>query len=269
MAGFTKLHQAILHSSVWSQPHYVRVVWVSMLAMANADGVVEASTSGLARAANVSLEECRQALELLMGPDDESRDGTSGERVSRVEGGFYLLNYANYRDRQTKQQAAAADRMRKKRAEKRGDGEVRERSRTFEPVTPCSTEAEAEAEAEAEKKKARKRAAPPPARPSDVEEQVWEDWKTHRQRKNAIVSKSVLDGLRKEAKKAKLTLQEAMLMQVTNGWQGFQAAWVDRLKEDDKPKGYTNVPGGISADVVEAARRTEERWRLRDQEGQK
>ena len=58
-------------------------------------------------------------------------------------------------------------------------------------------------------------------------------------------------------------------MQVTNGWQGFQAAWVDRLKTSEKPKGYTNMPGGISVDVVEAARRTEERWRQRDQEGQK
>ena len=267
MAGFTKLHQAILHSSVWSQPHYVRVVWVSMLAMANADGVVEASISGLARAANVTLEECREALELLMGPDDESRDGTSGERVARVEGGFYLLNYANYRDRQTKQQAAAAERMRKKRAEQRGDENVRERARTCEPVTLCSTEAEAEAEAK--KKKARKRAAPPPARPDDVEEQVWEDWRAHRRRKSATVSVTVLEGLRKQAGLAKISLQEAMVMQVANGWQGFQAAWVDNLKKEEPAKGYPNVPGGISVDVVEAARRTEERWRQREQEGKK
>ena len=259
MAGFTKLHQAILHSSVWSEPHHVRVVWVSMLAMANADGVVEASVSGLARAANVTLAECREALELLMGPDDESRDGTSGERVARVDGGFYLLNYSNYRDRQTKQQAAAADRMRKKRAEQRGDASVRERSQTCEPVTPSSTEAEAEAEAE--KKKARKRAATPLARPDDVDEQVWKDWRAHRRRKSATVSVTVLDGLRKQAVLAKISLQEAMVMQVANGWQGFQAAWVEHLKKDEPPKNYPNAPGGISVDVVEAARRTEERDR--------
>ena len=118
------------------------------------------------------------------------------------------------------------------------------------------------------KKKARKRAATPLARPDDVDEQVWKDWRAHRRRKSATVSVTVLDGLRKQAVLAKISLQEAMVMQVANGWQGFQAAWVEHLKKDEPPKNYPNAPGGISVDVVEAARRTEERWRKRAEEGQ-
>ena len=46
MAGFTKLFNTIVSSTIWREDSDTRVVWVTMLAMADRDGHVEASNSG-------------------------------------------------------------------------------------------------------------------------------------------------------------------------------------------------------------------------------
>ena len=64
------------------------------------------------------------------------------------------------------------------------------------------------------------------ARPSDVSEQVWQDYIQLRKTKKAPVNKTVIDGVIAEANKVGLTLQDALEMQVRRGWQGFDATWV-------------------------------------------
>ena len=64
------------------------------------------------------------------------------------------------------------------------------------------------------------------ARPSDVSEQVWVDYTTLRKTKKAPVTKTVIDGVKEEASKVGMTLQEALAMQVSRGWQGFDSSWV-------------------------------------------
>lgn len=77
------------------------------------------------------------------------------------------------------------------------------------------------------------------ARPSDVSEQVWADFQQLRKTKKAPVTKTVVDGVRDEAAKVGLTLQEALAMQVSRGWQGFDSSWV---KAANQPS--TNVFAG-------------------------
>lgn len=121
MVGFTKLHGLILDSSIWLESTDVRIVWITMMAMADKDGVVQASIGGLAARARVDREACVQALAILAGPDPDSRDGTTGERIEKTEGGWVLLNHANYRDKQTREQRLTADRVRRHRDGRRGD----------------------------------------------------------------------------------------------------------------------------------------------------
>lgn len=117
MDGYTKLHAVILDSSIWLEPTHTRIVWITMLAMADADGHVEASLRGLAARARVTDEECRQAIASLIGPDPDSRDGTTGERIRQVEPGvWFVINHEKYRDRQTRRQALGAARSRRYRA---------------------------------------------------------------------------------------------------------------------------------------------------------
>lgn len=129
MSGYAKVHQTILDSSIWSEPHATRIVWITMLAMADADGVVSASVSGLARRAVVTRDECEAALETFLAPDPDSSDGTSGERIERVRGGWRILNHGHYRrlgsqeDRKEKARDRAARSYAKKSAEKRREAQ--------------------------------------------------------------------------------------------------------------------------------------------------
>lgn len=118
---FVKIHGEILDSSIWGEGHATRIVWIAMLAMADLDGIVQASVGGLARRAVVTREECDAALSVLLSPDPDSRDGTTGERLEKVPGGWLVLNHMHYRDKRTPQQIATAKRVAAHRARARGD----------------------------------------------------------------------------------------------------------------------------------------------------
>jgi len=95
VSGYTKLFSTIVASTIWREPDHVRIVWITMLAMSNADGVVEASVPGLADLARVTVEQCEDALFRLRTPDPYSRTkDNEGRRIADVDGGFLILNRA-------------------------------------------------------------------------------------------------------------------------------------------------------------------------------
>ena len=102
---YTKLFHSILDSTIWLEPLPVKVTWITMMAMADADGVVLASVPGLAHRAGVSVEECREAIAKFSGPDPESRTKEfDGRRIDAVEGGWKLLNHGKYRNMMSKEE---------------------------------------------------------------------------------------------------------------------------------------------------------------------
>lgn len=95
---YTKLFGSITASTVWQEPAGTRLVWITMLAMADAHGCVWASVPGLARIANVTLDETVTALATLSAPDKWSRTpDNEGRRIEAIDGGWRLLNHAKYR----------------------------------------------------------------------------------------------------------------------------------------------------------------------------
>jgi len=64
-AGYTKLFSSIVHSTVWRESNHVRLVWVTLLALCDRDGRVEASVPGLADAARVTVPECGRHREAV------------------------------------------------------------------------------------------------------------------------------------------------------------------------------------------------------------
>lgn len=95
---YTKLFSSITESTVWGEPYATRIVWVAMLAMADQAGNVYGSVPGLARRANVSLQEVEVALASFMSPDPYSRTkDEDGRRVEEIDGGWRLINHAKYR----------------------------------------------------------------------------------------------------------------------------------------------------------------------------
>jgi hypothetical protein len=56
------------------------------------------------------------------------------------------------------------------------------------------------------------------------------------------MSQTVISSLAKKAEAANLTLAQALEIQITNGWQGFEAHWLDRGKGKDGGKVPKQTP---------------------------
>ena len=133
MDGYCKLHAKIITSSIWNAPDHVRLLWITMLATADAGGHVEGSVGGLAHMARISVAQAKDALEALAGPDPDSGDETSGERIRKVAPGvWHILNHSHYRERQTRRQALQASASKRYRENKQGDDD--ESSSSSSPV---------------------------------------------------------------------------------------------------------------------------------------
>jgi hypothetical protein len=170
---YTKLFSSIITSTVWSEDHETRIVWITMLAMADKNGEVQGSVPGLARVAAVSLDGCRAAIKKFLSPDEDSRTQLDeGRRIEEIDGGWHLLNYGKYREMASKEEQVAKATARTQRYRERqkrnlstgGDGAVYADSTLVHGLAT-----EAEAEAEAEKKGNKDSAAVASVSPADPE----------------------------------------------------------------------------------------------------
>jgi len=150
MAGYTKLFSSIVASTIWRESKETKIVWITLLAMANADGRVDASVPGLADMARVTVDECVAAIGVLSAPDSWSRSKEfDGRRIEAIPGGFRVLNYAKYRESRDPE----IRREQNREAQARFREKMKEVSQSKPEVSrdkPRSAKAEAEAEAEAE-----------------------------------------------------------------------------------------------------------------------
>jgi len=116
MGGYAKLFADIVDSSIWTEPNPIRVVWITMLALADGDGYIRGSPGWLASKAHVTLEECTEALRRFQLPDPASRTPDhEGRRIEAVDDGWIVINYLVFRDRlsQDSKSAATRERVRK------------------------------------------------------------------------------------------------------------------------------------------------------------
>lgn len=129
--SYAKLFGHILHSTIWQQPDHVRIVWITMLALKDADGIVQASIPGLAKASGETLSDTQNALAVLLSPDEFSRTKDhEGRRIAEVDGGWRVLNHEKYRDMEDQE-----DRRRKD-AERQARKRERDRHAASRDVTP-------------------------------------------------------------------------------------------------------------------------------------
>jgi hypothetical protein len=153
---FTKLFSSITASTIWAAPDQTRIVWITMLAMADQHGRVWASIPGLANIARVSIEATETALAELMAPDKYSRTTEhEGRRIAPIDGGWRLLNHGKYRAIRDEESIKESKR---RYINNRRAAERKAASHAVEDVEQCRTDVdrsrantEAEAEADTEK----------------------------------------------------------------------------------------------------------------------
>ncbi len=149
--GFTKLFNTIVTSTIWQEDDKTRIVWITMLAIADAFGNVFAAIPGLASVANVTIEAAQKAVENLLAPDEWSRTKDfEGRRIEVIDGGWHILNYGKYRkmmdEEERKEYKAkwARESRRHKRTNVDKQGQVETESRQNGHRQRQSTEGEAE-----------------------------------------------------------------------------------------------------------------------------
>ena len=87
----------------------------------------------------------------------------------------------------------------------------RTRQRTTEPI---------------QRKHSSKRTNVSMERPADVSDGVWSDYVQARTNRKAIISDSVIQGLRKEAESAEMTLEAVLMKMTEKGWISFDHRWL-------------------------------------------
>lgn len=116
--AYVKLFQSLLDSTIWAESDSTRIVWLTMLVIADKNGEVMSTVPGLAHRARVSIEACQSAIDKLSSPDKYSRSKLAeGRRIVAIEGGWELVNHADYRMKASKEdeKRATAERVRRHR----------------------------------------------------------------------------------------------------------------------------------------------------------
>jgi len=156
MANYTKLFNSIVTSTIWTEDDKTRIVWITMLAICDQNGEVQASIPGLARLSGVSVADAEMAIGKLLSPDKHSRTPDfDGRRIVPIDGGWELLNHAKYRRMASLEDRKEATAKRVKRHRARNANVTQcnapvTHSNADVTLLPDKAEAEAEAEAEAD-----------------------------------------------------------------------------------------------------------------------
>lgn len=242
---FTKLFHSILASSIWREDDHTRLVWITMLAMADRNGYVGSSIPGIASMAHVPLEAAAAALEKFLSPDPWSRSTEfEGRRIEVADRGWNILNYDRFRDMRDEEARKEYERDRKRRSRAARSsvpscpGQVQNVTVGPLPSAHADVEVDVDRDGEVQKKKARDVAV---ARPPDVSEQVWNDYVSLRKDKRAKLTATALAQLIREAAKAGRTLEDVLTECVTRGWTGFKADWA-KDRATTAPKAASGEP---------------------------
>jgi hypothetical protein len=99
MSGFALLWSKILRSSIWiNESKETKLLWIACIALRDSNGEIQCSLVGLADAAKLTVEECRESLKVLLSPDkDDSSGMDDGRRLREIPGGWLVVNHDMYR----------------------------------------------------------------------------------------------------------------------------------------------------------------------------
>lgn len=97
--SFALLWSGILDSSLWlEETKETRLLWVTMLALKDADGKIIMGVVGLEHRSKLTRDEVLEGLKRLSEPDPNDHSGVEeGRRIREIEGGWQIVNHDMYR----------------------------------------------------------------------------------------------------------------------------------------------------------------------------
>lgn len=136
MNTWAPLWSGCVDSSLWDEPDFVVKVFLTMMALKDADHIVRLTAYQIGRNARKTEPEVLEALRILSSPDTRrlEKQEFEGRRIQKVEDGWLILNGQKYRDMVSEERrkaknrrAQAAWRERQKAKKEGGGGSERER----------------------------------------------------------------------------------------------------------------------------------------------
>lgn len=99
MNTWAPLWNGIVDSSIWDEPDYVVKIFLTMMALKDADHVVRLTAYQIGKRARKSESEVLDALKILSSPDKRrmEKQEFDGRRIRAVEEGWLVLNGEKYR----------------------------------------------------------------------------------------------------------------------------------------------------------------------------
>lgn len=233
MFSYGKIFGSMFTGSMIGSGPVVLSLWAYVIANAQPPGVVELNPRLLAYIIGCKVDEIVAAIEVLCSPDKSSRtEDMEGRRLIQ-EGTmqYRVVTWAKYNKVRNDEARRAQNREAQARYRKKAGLTVSIVSQ------PSAESAHREGEGDRDQEGDQKvQSAPAPRRdksvekPDDVDDQTWADWTAHRKKKRSTISATVVSGTRKEAALAGVSLNEALQISTTQGWQGFRAEWLAKLQ---------------------------------------
>lgn len=166
-----------------------------------------------------------------------ARDSTERKNTDKVLGRFFRLTEEGYVKGRVEEEIAryrAKCEKASNSAKKRWSG-CQGNANAYANALPTHAERICESHAlqapsTNKKQKQKQKIAPSGVDFGEVSPQVVADFTAHRKAVRAPISQTALDGIRREAGKAGMSLEAALSMCCARGWRGFKAEWVTEAK---------------------------------------
>lgn len=112
MRTWTPLWSGVVGSSLWDEPDFVLKIFLTMMALKDADHVYRGSAYQLGKESRKTEPEVLEALKILASPDTKRIEPQpfEGRRIQAVEDGWLILNGEKYRAQVQKEMKRLRDR---------------------------------------------------------------------------------------------------------------------------------------------------------------
>lgn len=233
--------------SVLSLPVEARWFYVTILLSADDLGLFEATSFKLARRADIRRESGEALLIMLADADLVRLYEVNGKRFGFIPRFRQRLQIKRLRYPQPPIALLQDDEDALNKINNlTSNPTVGQRMVNSSPTAAQPSEPEPEPEPKAKPKEERiQESKQKIVKPVDVSDDVWQSFQMIRRAKKAPITGLSILGLRREAVKAGLTLEQAMTTCCERGWAGFKAEWVQDRQQFNNPADviHTTVPG--------------------------